>query len=615
MGEQCAQCCYPGRPAEWTRQVLKGARDTDSQSRCALPAELTRAGCSAGPPTVHAARRGKGRGRGRRIDHFSMEKTSADMATTNIGQDGDEKVDEDILLLVETAIAAAQSIAYNDAAGPGRLQEAIDTIFEAEKKARLAGELSPTRKACLAILDLCDELKDWTALNQNMLIISKRRAQLKQVIKECVEKAMVFLDKETDVDKRLELLDTLRSVTEGKIFVEMERARLTRSLVAIKEDQGQTEEACNLLQEVQVETIGEMSKREKTAYILDQMRLCLAKGDIVRTAIISKKVNPKVFADSTLQDLKVRYYDLMIQKETQDKAYLEIAKSYYAIFDTPSVQKDLPEFQHEYSGQWAEALKCVAIFLILAPHNNEQSDFINRIAGHKQLDDVPAFKSLVKRFVTDEIFKMADLTAAYQADMAAVGAAFPADKSELAKERWKVRLCLCLSLCLCRVLAAVTAQPLASRELALTVCLLCRCVLGCCVSQDVDTRVVEHNIRVVAKCYSRIRSDRLANLLGKSPDETEENLARLVVDKSVCVSLSLSISLWPPWLPMPTALPGLLLVATDRHARGFYATGTQRLTGRTKWCPSGRRRTRAASSTRGRATYLGCYRWWSSPAT
>ncbi len=48
-----------------------------------------------------------------------------------------------------------------------------------------------------------------------------------------------------------------------------------------------------------------------------------------------------------------------------------------------------------------------------------------------------------------------------------------------------------------------------------------------------DTRVVEHNIRVVAKCYSKIRSDRLASLLDKSPDETEENLARLVVDKSV----------------------------------------------------------------------------------
>ena len=384
-------------------------------------------------------------------------------------------------------LAAGQSIAYNDAAGPGRLQEAIDTIFEAEKKARLAGELSPTRKACLAILDLCSELDDWSALNQNMLIISKRRAQLKQVITECVQKTMGFLDKQDDVDKKLELLETLRTVTEGKIFVEMERARLTRTLVGIKEDQGKVDEACNLLQEVQVETIGTMSKREKTAYILDQMRLCLAKGDVVRTAIISKKVNVKVFADQTLQDLKVKYYTLMVQKDTQDKAYLEIAKSYYAIFDTPSVQKEVADVEHDFTEKWAEVLKCVVIFLILSPHDNEQSDFINRVATHKMLEELPTFKSLVKKFVTDEIFQMSDLTATYEAEMSAQALAFPADKAELCKERWK----------------------------------------------DLDTRVVEHNIRVVAKCYSRINSAKLATLLAKSGDETEEHLSRLVVDKSV----------------------------------------------------------------------------------
>ena len=51
--------------------------------------------------------------------------------------------------------------------------------------------------------------------------------------------------------------------------------------------------------------------------------------------------------------------------------------------------------------------------------------------------------------------------------------------------------------------------------------------------KDLDTRVVEHNIRVVAKCYSRINSAKLATLLAKSGDETEEHLSRLVVDKSV----------------------------------------------------------------------------------
>eukprot|EP01045_Picozoa_sp_COSAG04_P049839 COSAG04_NODE_19856_length_406_cov_3.029316_1_plen_135_part_11 len=134
------------------------------------------------------------------------------------------------------------------------------------------------------------------------------------------------------------------------------------------------------------------------------MRLCLAKGDVVRTAIISKKVNVKVFADQTLQDLKVKYYTLMIQKDTQDKAYLEIAKSYYAIFDTPSVKKEVADVEHDFTEKWAEVLKCVVIFLILSPHDNEQSDFINRVATEKMLEELDTFKSLVKKFVTDEIF-------------------------------------------------------------------------------------------------------------------------------------------------------------------------------------------------------------------
>lgn len=40
-----------------------------------------------------------------------------------------------------------------------------------------------------------------------------------------------------------------------------------------------------------------MEKREKTDFILEQMRLCLAKHDYVRTQIISKKINAKFFQE------------------------------------------------------------------------------------------------------------------------------------------------------------------------------------------------------------------------------------------------------------------------------------------------------------------------------
>ena len=50
-----------------------------------------------------------------------------------------------------------------------------------------------------------------------------------------------------------------------------------------------------------------MEKEEKVDYILEQVRLCLDKGDYVRGAIVSKKISSKTFKDDQLQELKLRY--------------------------------------------------------------------------------------------------------------------------------------------------------------------------------------------------------------------------------------------------------------------------------------------------------------------
>ena len=41
-----------------------------------------------------------------------------------------------------------------------------------------------------------------------------------------------------------------------------------------------------------------MEKKEKVEFILQQMRLCLAKKDYIRTSIISKKINTRFFTTS-----------------------------------------------------------------------------------------------------------------------------------------------------------------------------------------------------------------------------------------------------------------------------------------------------------------------------
>lgn len=97
----------------------------------------------------------------------------------------------------------------------------------------------------------------------------------------------------------------------AQIYVEVERARLTHKLAQMKEEEGNITEAANIIQELQVETYGSMEKTEKVELILEQMRLCLAKKDYVRTQIISKKINTKFFDDEKTQELKLKYYRLV----------------------------------------------------------------------------------------------------------------------------------------------------------------------------------------------------------------------------------------------------------------------------------------------------------------
>ncbi|KAL5107254.1 26S proteasome non-ATPase regulatory subunit 12 [Taenia crassiceps] len=112
--------------------------------------------------------------------------------------------------------------------------------------------------------------------------MSKKRNQLKQAVAKMVQAAMQYVETIADEQVKLNLIATLRTVTEGKIYVEVERARLTRMLAQIKESNGLMDEAADVLQEVKVETFGSMDKREKVEFILEQMRLCLAKKDYSR---------------------------------------------------------------------------------------------------------------------------------------------------------------------------------------------------------------------------------------------------------------------------------------------------------------------------------------------
>jgi len=59
-----------------------------------------------------------------------------------------------------------------------------------------------------------------------------------------------------------------------------------------------------------------MEKKEKVEFILEQMRLCLAKKDFVRTQIISKKISTKYFEEKDTHVSLKQFRVLSMEKET-----------------------------------------------------------------------------------------------------------------------------------------------------------------------------------------------------------------------------------------------------------------------------------------------------------
>jgi 26S proteasome regulatory subunit N5 len=54
-------------------------------------------------------------------------------------------------------------------------------LLNLEKTARLAEDITASKLSCTTILTVCFEAKDWKLLEENVVLLAKRRGQLKQV--------------------------------------------------------------------------------------------------------------------------------------------------------------------------------------------------------------------------------------------------------------------------------------------------------------------------------------------------------------------------------------------------------------------------------------------------
>ncbi|GJM97261.1 hypothetical protein PR202_ga14174 [Eleusine coracana subsp. coracana] len=312
------------------------------------------------------------------------------------------------------------------------LDAAIESLLNVEKQMRLAGEVAGTRKAAIDIVELCFKAGAWKTLNDQIVLLSKRRGQLKQAITAMVQKAMEYIDLTPDMDTRIELIKTLSSVSAGKIYVEIERARLIKRLAKIKEEQGQIDEAADLMQEVAVETFGSMAKTEKIAFILEQVRLCLDRQDFVRAQILSRKISPRVFdADPSKEKRKPKEGDNIVQDAPADiPSLLELKRIYYELM----------------------------------------------------------IRLLLKQLVTMEVIQWTSLWEFFKEE-------YENEKNYLGG------------------------------------------ALGDKAAEDLKLRIIEHNILVVSKYYSRITLKRLADLLCLSLQEAEKHLSDMVNSKALIAKI------------------------------------------------------------------------------
>lgn len=377
------------------------------------------------------------------------------------------KMEVDYSVICDEKIPLCKEMAKNE----NKFNEALEILLQLEKQTRVNTDMVSSSRVLIAIVQICFEAGNWNYLNEYITILVKRRSQSKHAVTKMVQECCTYVDKTPDKETKLKLIDTLRTVTEGKIYVEVERARLTKILADIKETDGDVTGAASIMEELQVETYGSMDKREKVELILEQMRLCLAKQDFVRTQIIAKKINIKFFNEAEQQDLKLKYYDLMIRLD-KDSSFIRTSRHYLAVVDSELIVKETERRQ--------KMMIYAVLYCILSPYDNEQVDMMHNLSKNKLLEELPVFKELLRLFMCKELINFDALCTVYGAELNT----FDIFNQETThgKKCWA----------------------------------------------ELKNRLIEHNVRIISNYYTRINLKRMAELLDLSEGECEEYLSRMV---------------------------------------------------------------------------------------
>lgn len=386
--------------------------------------------------------------------------------------------------------------------------EALAKLLNYEKKVRQAADLASSKRVLVAIAQLLtpsEGVDNWDELNEQVLMLVKKHGQSKQAISALVQEVINRLDSAPNMTTKMATIDTLRTITDGRIYLELERARVTQILARLEvSEHGNYARAAELMGELQVETFGSMEMPEKIDFILEQIALYVKTGDFTYAAIVSRKILTRYFSkastDARVAAQKIRFYGFKVDIALHDNNYLDVCQNLRYIYDTPltpEVEKELnkdengavkqdgdvemgdaskPEAQiarrHDILGE-------MVLFAVLAPHDNLQSDLLHHLARESDLPLLPLFDQLVSMFTTHELIRWPKMVEVYGHQLKQQ----PVFSGEGGSARW----------------------------------------------EDLRQRIIEHNLRVIARFYTRISIQGLSELLDLTLQESEEALTSLVV--------------------------------------------------------------------------------------
>lgn len=375
-----------------------------------------------------------------------------------------KKVSEEVQTNVISLLSAAKE-------GSKPFDDCLEILLLNEKKHRKNDEMENTMFTVLKTAELCHHFKQWKLLEEQIASFARRHGQFKEVIQKLVQTCVNYLDDTPDVDTKLSLMDALLAVAEGKIYLELERARLTmQKCSVIENDKGDVIAAADVIKDLQVETYGSIERREKTQYILEQMRVFLACRDpafFIRAKIRSNHIGPKTLA--AFPDLALKYHEYQLEIHHQEEDYLEMTKALLKA-------RELAENQKEKDGVASEAV----IACILAPYSEEQHKLLQSLNKDSTIEEIPFCKKLLHLFTTYEIivWPFEDNAVFGFVENFSFSTKYGSSDSNL---------------------------------------------------ELFHTRTVQHNIRVVAKYYTDIQMNRLATFLNVGIEEMEKYLSEMVV--------------------------------------------------------------------------------------